>query len=258
MGEHGTWFDYLNRFEWWRSFSHSAEDVLGRKRPLMLVFQDSHFTLTHVLLALIVLLLVTAGAMAFFRSTKRGDGGIVPPRTMNVRHVFEYLTESAYGMTQSTLGPEHADRFFPLIGALWFFLLFSNLLGLVPGLEPATDTLKTNIGLAVMVFLLTHIIGFREHGIGYLKHFLGPVWWLAPLMLPIELIGHVARIISLSMRLLGNMFADHKVVFTFFTLVPVLVPVPFMLLGVLVCVVQAFVFVTLTMVYLGMALEHEH
>jgi F-type H+-transporting ATPase subunit a len=257
MGEHGTWFDYLNHFGWWRDFNHSAEEALGRKEPVALLFQKSHFTLNHVLLALLVLLIILMGALAFFGSTKRDDKGLVPPRKMNVRHFFEYLTESAYGMAQSTLG-EHADRFFPLIGALWLFLLFSNLIGLIPGLEPATDTLKTNLGLAVFVFLLTHYVGFREHGIGYLKHFLGPVWWLAPLMLPIELIGHVARILSLSMRLMGNMFADHKVVFTFFTLVPILIPVPFMALGVLVCVVQAFVFVTLTMVYLQMALEHDH
>jgi F-type H+-transporting ATPase subunit a len=257
MGEHGTWFDYLNRMSWWRSFSHDAGSVLGRKWQ-WLMFGESEFTLTHVLVALLVVVIVTIGAMSFFRGTRGKDGGVVPPRTMNLRNVFEYLAESVYGMAEGALGEKNAPRFFPLIGALWLFILFSNLIGLIPGLIAPTDTLKTNVGLAVMVFLLTHVLGFREHGIGYLKHFLGPVWWLSPIMLPIELVGHVARIVSLSLRLMGNMFADHKVVIAFFTLVPFLVPVPFMLLGVLVCVIQAFVFCLLTMVYIGMAIEHDH
>jgi F-type H+-transporting ATPase subunit a len=107
------------------------------------------------------------------------------------------------------------------------------------------------------VFLLTHIYGVKEHGLSYFKHFLGPTPALAPLILPIELISHFARPLSLSVRLLGNMMADHKVVMSFFALVPILVPLPFMLLGLLVCFIQALVFCTLAMVYIGMAIEHE-
>ena len=109
-----------------------------------------------------------------------------------------------------------------------------------------------------MVFLLTHYYGIKEHGaINYIKHFMGPTPALAPLIFPIELISHFARPLSLSVRLLGNMMADHKVVMSFFALVPILVPLPFMLLGLLVCLIQALVFCTLTMVYIGMAMEHE-
>ena len=255
MGEHGTWFDFLNRIDGWRSFEGWASDHLSRKTPWP-ILGASEFTLTHVLLAIVVVLLATLGGSAFFRGTKSADGGVVPPRSMNVRHVFEYLAESVYGMAEGAMGEENAPRFFPLIGALWIFILFSNLIGLIPGFIAPTDTLKTNVGIAVMVFLLTHYFGVREHGLAYFKHFLGPVWWLIPLMLPIELIGHIARPVSLSMRLMGNMLADHKVVIAFFALVPFLVPVPFMLLGVLVCVIQAFVFCLLTMVYIGMAIEH--
>jgi F-type H+-transporting ATPase subunit a len=202
-------------------------------------------------------LFITLGAIAFFVGTRSRDGGIVPPRRMSFRHFFEYLADSVYGMVEGSMGAERAPKFFPLIGALFFFILFCNLIGLIPGFISPTDTLKTNVGIALMVFLLTHYYGVREHGLAYFKHFLGPVWWLSPLMLPIELIGHIARPVSLSMRLMGNMIADHKVVLAFFTLVPLLVPVPFMLLGVLVCIIQAFVFCTLTMVYIGMAVEHE-
>jgi len=257
MGEHGTWFDYLNRFSWWRDFNHWAEHTLGRKWTWMM-FDKSGWTLTHVLTALIVVLFCVWGGLAFYRGVKTADHGLVPPRTMNLRNFFEYTAESVYGMVEGAMGETNAARFFPLIGALWMFILFSNLIGLIPGFVAPTDTVKTNLGLALMVFVLTHIYGVKEHGLSYFKHFLGPSLVLAPLMLPIELISHVARPLSLTIRLMGNMMADHKVVMSFFALVPILVPLPFLLLGLLVCLIQALVFCTLTMVYIGMAIEHEH
>jgi F-type H+-transporting ATPase subunit a len=255
MGEHGTWFDYLNRFDWWRHADHWAKAKLGRTSGLAMF--ETGWTLTHVLTALVVIAFCTWGAIAFFRGTNTADKGIVPPRTMNLRNFFEYTAESVYGMVEGAMGEKNAARFFPLIGALWMFILFGNLIGLIPGFMSPNDTLKTNVGLAVFVFLLTHYLGVREHGLAYFKHFLGPSLALAPLMLPIEVISHLARPVSLSVRLMGNMFADHKVVMSFFALVPILVPLPFMLLGVLVCLIQALVFCSLTMVYIGMAIEHE-
>jgi F-type H+-transporting ATPase subunit a len=143
-----------------------------------------------------------------------------------------------------------------LIGSLAFFIFFSNVLALIPGFLPPTDTLKTNAGLALVVFLMTHIYGVKENGLAYFKHFLGPVALLAPLMLIIEVISHIARPISLALRLMGNMAADHKVTMVFFGLVPLLVPVPFLLLGAVVVIVQTLVFCLLTMVYISMAVEH--
>jgi F-type H+-transporting ATPase subunit a len=257
MGEHGTWFDYLNRFEWWHSVNRWAEHTLGRKWEWMM-FSKSGWTLTHVLTTFVVFLFVLWGALAFYRGLKSKDQGLVPPRKMNLRNFFEYTAESVYGMTEGAMGEHNAKKFFPLIGALWMFILFGNLIGLIPGFVTPNDTLKTNVGIAVMVFLLTHYHGIREHGfINYFKHWMGPSPVLAPLIFPIELISHLARPLSLSVRLLGNMMADHKVVMSFFALVPILVPLPFMLLGLLVCLIQALVFCTLTMVYIGMAVEHE-
>ena len=146
---------------------------------------------------------------------------------MNLRNFFEYNAESVYGMVEGAMGEANAARFFPLIGALWMFILFGNLFALIPGFVSPNDTLKTNVGLAVMVFVLTHYYGVKEHGLAYFKHFLGPSLALAPLMLPIELISHFARPMSLAVRLMGNMMADHKVVMSFFALVPLLVPLPF-------------------------------
>jgi F-type H+-transporting ATPase subunit a len=256
MGEHGTWFDYLNRFSWWRDANASLEHALGRKWQWQM-FGPSGWGLTHVLVTILVVLFCTWGAMKFFRGTQSADKGLVPARTMNLRNFFEYMAESVYGMVEGAMGEKNAARFFPLIGALWLFILIGNLIGLIPGFISPNDTLKTNVGLALLVFVLTHVYGVKEHGLAYFKHFLGPSLPLAPLMLPIELISHIARPMSLAMRLMGNMLADHKVVFAFFALVPVIIPLPFMLLGVLVCLIQALVFCTLTMVYLSMAIEHE-
>ena len=155
------------------------------------------------------------------------------------------------------MGPKHARRYLPLIGSIFLFILFSNLLSLIPGFIPPTSTLKTNLGLAVMVFLLTHVFGVVAHGPKYFKHFLGPIWWLAPLMLPLEIISHVARPVSLSLRLLGNIVADHKVPAIFFTLIPLVIPVPFLAMGVFVAVVQAVVFSILSTIYIASAIAHE-
>jgi F-type H+-transporting ATPase subunit a len=256
MGEHGTWFDYLNRFSWWQDLSAKAEHALGRKWQFMM-FGESHFSLTHVLVTFVVLAIVIMGALSFKKQLAGQNAGLVPPRKMTFGNFFEVMAESVYGMVEGAMGEKNAPRFFPLIGALWLFVLLGNLIGLVPGFISPNDTLKTNVSIALVVFFATHIYGVKEHGLAYFKHFLGPSLVLAPLMLPIELISHLARPISLSLRLMGNMIADHKVVFAFFTLVPILVPLPFLLLGLLVCLVQAIVFCTLAMVYIGGAVEHE-
>jgi F-type H+-transporting ATPase subunit a len=263
MGEHSTWFDFLNGFEWWRNLTHKADHYLGRgehtvapwKAP---AFEATEFTLTHVLLLMTVALFLVFGAFTYRGAVVRaGQAAVVPPPRFNLRNLFEMFLDGVLSMMESVMGKKNAVRFFPLIASLALFIFFSNALALIPGFAPPTATLKTNLALALVVFLATHFYGVREHGLAYFKHFLGPIWWLAPLMLPIELISHLARPLSLSLRLMGNMFADHKVVFAFFTLVPILVPVPFLVLGMLVVVVQTLVFSLLSMVYISMAVAHE-
>lgn len=256
MGEHGTWFDYLNRFSWWRDLDHWTQAKLTRGWK-GLVFQETGWSLTHVLITILVVLFTAWGAWSFFRGTKTENKGIVPPRNFTFRNFFEIVAESLYGMVEGAMGEKAAKKFYPLIGALFLFILFNNLFALLPGFSAPTDSLKTNVGIAFLVFFATHYYGVKEHGLAYFKHFLGPTPFLIPLMLPIELVSHIARPVSLSVRLMGNMMADHKVVMSFFALVPILVPLPFMLLGLLVCLVQALVFCTLAMVYIGSAIEHE-
>ena len=113
--------------------------------------------------------------MRFKRGLASADGGLVPPRKMNLRNFFEVMTESVYGMVEGAMGEKNATRFFPLVATLWMFVLFGNLIGLVPGFVSPNDTLKTNVALALTVFLATHIYGVKEHGLAYFKHFLGPI-----------------------------------------------------------------------------------
>jgi len=264
MGEHETWFQLLDKLPGWQSLSHTLEHQLGRTHGAkyhweFLMFGDSAWGLNHVLGALVVVLFMIYGAVRFRGALQApGNEGLVPPKKLNARNVFELITDAAFNMLVGVMGEKNARRFLPLIGSLALFILFSNLLALVPGMGPPTDTLKTNLALAVLVFLATHYYGVKEHGIAYFKHFLGPIPLLAPLMLPIELISHIARPVSLALRLMGNMASDHKVVFTFFTLVPILVPVPFLILGIIVSVVQALVFCLLSAVYISMAVAHDH
>jgi F-type H+-transporting ATPase subunit a len=256
MGEHGSWTDFLAKLPGWSSLENNLHGVFGREQQVAM-FTTSHFTLVHVLWAILVMLFIAYGAVRFRAAVTQKDG-VVPARSFGIRAFFEMILDTTYGLMTQVMGEKNARRHFPLIGSLALFILFSNLLALIPGAGVPTTTLKTNVGMAVIVFLATHYYGVKEHGLAYFKHFLGPLPLLAPLMLPIELISHLARPASLSLRLLGNMFADHKVVFTFFALIPVLVPVPFLILGLLVCVVQTLVFCLLSMVYISMATAHDH
>jgi F-type H+-transporting ATPase subunit a len=264
MGEESSWFDFLPGL---RHLTEFLAQYLGRENPSQGFyftagpFGESHFTLTHVLSALLVLVFVTIGAKSFSAAMQQGgEQAIVPPAKFSLRNLFEILGDSLWNLTRNTMGEKHARRYLPFIGSLACFIFFCNALALIPGFVPPTTTLKTNLGLALAVFLVTHVDGIRAQGVvAYVKHFMGPVWWLAPLMLPIEIISHIARPVSLSMRLMGNMVADHKVLSVFFGLLPLLLPVPFLMLGTLVVVVQTLVFSLLSMVYIGMAIaEHDH
>jgi F-type H+-transporting ATPase subunit a len=256
MGEHGSWTDLLYKLPGWASLEHNLQGIFGRQRSA-LIFTTSHFTVTHILWAFAVMLFVAYGALRF-RAAAATREGVIPSATFNVRALFEMILDTAFGLMSQVMGEKNARRHFALIGSLALFILFSNLLALIPGAGVPTTTLKTNVGLALVVFLATHYYGIKEHGASYIKQFLGPLPVIAPLMFLIELISHIARPISLSLRLMGNMAADHKVVFTFFSLVPILVPVPFLVLGLLVCVVQTVVFCLLSMVYISMATAHDH
>lgn len=221
----------------------------------------------HSCLVVVLLLIVALIArVTLMKKLNSGDerAALVPEANLRPRNFFELLTEFVYGLCKQELGKD-AARFFPLIGTLFIYILCCNLMGLVPGFIPATAEINTNIGMAVCVFLVYNVTGLIKNGPGYLKHFLGPVLWLAPLMFVIEVVGHIARPVSLSVRLFGNMFGDHTVLAIFMNDLPAAtspvlafgIPVIFLGLGTFVCVVQAFVFTLLSIVYISLASAHE-
>jgi F-type H+-transporting ATPase subunit a len=174
-----------------------------------------------------------------------------------IQNFMEVVIDGVENMVLETMGP-HGRPYFPLIATLAIFILVSNLIGLIPGFYPPTANINTTAACAVIVFLSTHIVGLKQHGFHYLKHFLGPIWWLAPVMFFIEVIGHLSRPVSLTLRLFGNMNGHELVLMIFFGLAPFLVPLPMMLMGVLVSFIQAFVFMLLAMIYIHGSLEEAH
>jgi F-type H+-transporting ATPase subunit a len=174
-----------------------------------------------------------------------------------IQNFMEVVIDGIENMVVETMG-EHGRPFFPLIATLALFILVSNLIGLIPGFFPPTANINTTAACAVIVFISTHVVGIKHHGTHYLKHFMGPIWWLAPIMFFIELIGHLSRPVSLTLRLFGNMNGHELVLMIFFGLAPFLVPLPMMLMGVLVSFIQAFVFMLLAMIYIQGSLEEAH
>ncbi|MBC8017797.1 MAG: F0F1 ATP synthase subunit A, partial [Verrucomicrobia bacterium] len=178
----------------------------------------------------------------------------IPGKLNNFIYVVVGVIEN---IIVETMG-EHGRPFFPLIATLAIFVLVSNLMGLIPGFFPPTANINTTAACAIIVFLSTHVVGIKHHGLHYLKHFCGPIAWLAPIMFFIEVIGHLSRPVSLTLRLFGNMNGHELVLMIFFGLAPFLVPLPMMLMGVLVSFIQAFVFMLLAMIYIQGSLEEAH
>jgi F-type H+-transporting ATPase subunit a len=166
-----------------------------------------------------------------------------------LQHVVEGLNGFVNGQSQSVIG-DHSEGFTPFLVALGLFILACNLVGLVPGFESPTATPAVTLGCAVCAFLYCHWQGFKRAGIQSLKHFLGPVWWLSPLMIPIEIFSDCARIMSLTIRLFANLFAGDMVTAVFLSLIPIGVPVVFLGLHIGVSLLQAYIFVLLTTIYL--------
>jgi len=212
----------------------------------------AHFahTYPHVIYMWVVMaLLIILSAVAAKTVT------LVPSKGQNI---FEIIISGLEEFAVTITGDE-GRWLFPLIGTIFLFIAASNLIGLVPGFLPPTASINTTLGCAVIVVVFTHIIGVKYHGAKYIKHFLGPVWWMIPIILPIEIIGHLARMLSLSFRLFGNMMGHELVLAILFGLAGAFfAPLPIMALGIFVALVQAFVFFLLSVMYFAAAMEHAH
>jgi F-type H+-transporting ATPase subunit a len=174
-----------------------------------------------------------------------------------LQHMLEATQGFVVNQSREVIG-HHYEPYTPYLVTLLLFILFCNLLGLIPGLESPTAVPSVPLGCAIVTWFYYHYHGLRSHGPAYVKHFMGPVWWLAILMLPIEIFSHLARILSLTIRLYANMFAGDLVTMVFFSLIPIGVPVLFMGLHIGVSLIQTYIFVLLATVYLAEATAHEH
>jgi len=203
-------------------------------------------------LALIVL------GIAARASLGKGEAAIVPSGKFSIKGLFELVTEFITNLSDSVIG--HQGRpYVPMFIAVFFFIFLNNLVGVIPGMSPATENINTTFAMGLFMFITYNALGIKENGlIGYLKHFMGPVALLAPLMFVIEIISHMVRPLSLGLRLANVMMGDHAVVAVFLDLVPIGAPVPFYALGMFVSFVQAFVFTLLSMVYVAFSTAHDH
>lgn len=206
----------------------------------------------HTVTALFVAAILIFWAVRARQQIQNAADPEIPDETLTARNTLEILIEYVVGLMEGVLGPR-ARTYLPLYGSFFLFILVANLLGLVPGFSPPTSSFNVTLALGFTSFVMYNAYGFKEHGVAYLKHFVGPIPLLAPLMIPLELVDNFVRPITLGLRLAANMTADHMVLGIFTDLTKLIVPVVFYMLGAFVCLVQTFVFTLLSLIYLSLA-----
>src|SRR3972149_9588066 len=201
---------------------------------------------------LVVLFLIFAGYK--IKKSLSNENAVLPEEKFSLRTIFEILTiDFLLDLFTSMMGSrEKAKRYFPLLGTSFMFILFGNLLGLIPGFLSPTGNFNTPVACALVIFVMYNFYGFKANGAAYLKHFAGPIIYIAPLMIVIEIISHLVRPLSLSLRLFWNMTGDHLVLGIFTNLTHFVVPALF------ISFLQAFIFTVLSAIYISLSTAHEH
>ncbi len=239
-------------FTWMSALSKST----GLDEFLHHSFPGVHHT-EHIITFILVGVLFL-GVTLFYRSkVKSAESAVVPDKGVTFRNIVELYGSFIYGQAKAVLGEKSAPKYYTFVATLFIVIFVSNAIGLIPGFLPPTESINTTLALGVLSFVYFNLKGCKELGtLNYIKHFAGPLWHLAILIFPIEIISTCIRPISLALRLYGNMFGDHMVLGTFSSLAPYIVPVVFLMLGFLVCFIQAYVFTMLSMVYISLATAH--
>jgi F-type H+-transporting ATPase subunit a len=216
------------------------------------VAEGHHAVPDHI----VMIVLITLGLVSFSLWARRRFSVENPTK---VQHVLEVVLDAIQGLMKEVIGKE-TRKFLPLIGTLAIYILLGNIIGLIPGFLSPTSNLNVTASCAICVFVYYNYQGIRKHGlVKYLKHFAGPVWWLSWLLFPVEIVSHMARPFSLSMRLFGNIFAEELIVSSLNKYIfPFLASVPVMFLALFASTIQAFIFILLTMVYISGAVEEAH
>ncbi len=247
MPDHHSWLNFVPGFG---AFEHAIEH--GQAGWLF----GSAVHVQHIAAMLLVVLVMLMLALAARGGLQRSKEDFLPDANLSARNMVELLLEGLLSVMQFTMTREKALKHVWLIGTLGLFILFSNLLGLIPGFLPPTENFNTTFACATMVFVYYNFYAFKNLGLGHLAHMANPVgepwgWFLAPLFLPVEIISHFIRPLSLSMRLFCNIAGDHLVMAVFVGIFPLILPVPFVALGTFVALLQTFVFILLSCVYIG-------
>lgn len=223
------------------------------------IFQLLDFPIALQALAACVVIVLIIGLLVR-RQLSEGDT-LVPPEGPTLRNFVEIMFEGIIGLMRDVIGPQW-PRYVPLVGTLGIFILVSNLMRQIPGSDGPTGYVEGNLAWAIMAFGVAEYVAIKEQGvISYLKHLAGPAWYVWIITIPVEIVSHLARMLSLTVRLTGNMFADHTLIAVFLSFpiyVSLVTPWIFAGLGVFVAFLQAFVFTFLTIIYIGLALEEAH
>ncbi len=219
---------------------------------------------------LLAVVLLVGAAISIRRRVAAGGGGVLPDEGVTIRNLVEVIVIQLSELAESIMGDKWRDHFH-IVGTIFFFVLISNLLNLLPWVGGATSDVNTCAAWAIISFAYYNYVGIKTHGAKYIYQFMGPALMnlkigsttfhvrpLTPLFLPLEIVLHFARVATLTIRLAANMFADHTVITVWISIIPIAVPAIFMGLGLMVSFLQAFVFSLLTMIYIGSALEEAH
>ena len=217
----------------------------------------------HILTFVFIGTLLTIIGLTYRAKIAKVSNVVIPDKGITFRNLVEAYGKFIYTQCNAVLGEKEAPKYFQFVATIFLLIFLSNVIGLFPGFLPPTETLNTTLALGCFSFLYYNVKGCKELGtINYLKHFAGPLWYLAFLIFPIEILSNFIRPMSLALRLQGNMMGDHKVLETFSGLevlglkLSLFVPMPFYILGLLVCFIQAYVFTMLSMVYISLATAH--
>jgi F-type H+-transporting ATPase subunit a len=260
MPEHTSWFTLLLvKLFGHSTLEHNMEGLFGHSitgKPVGI------HSLEPMVAAAFVVLLALGLAWRARAKVIDYDTSVIPDETLTLRTFFEIFVGYFYGLMKDMMGAERAKKYFGLVGTCAIFIFFSNLMGLIPGFLPPTSSWNVTAGCALVVFVVFNYYGFKENGFGYLKHLAGPwIHWAALpiniLIFCIEVLSTCIRPLTLSIRLMVNMAVDHMLLGLFMGLIMILVPVPIMMLGTLVALVQTLVFCLLTAIYISLATEHE-
>jgi len=242
---------------------------LQNKYAYTVVFNSSFFpknpvfeTVHHIFAGITVSLFLSIISLVVYYKLKNIQNFLIPSQNITVLNIMELFYETLSKIMHDILG-KHFKQHLPFVGSFALFILFSNLLGLIPGFSPSTNNLNTTLACGFIVFIYFNYYGFKVNVIKHITHLANPmgVWWgwfLAPLFFPIELVGVFVRPFSLAIRLAGNLIGDHSVILAFVGLMPILLPLPFMFFGFLVCIIQTFIFCLLTCVYISMHTVNSH